>query len=69
MTDRIHVLTVVLEADTKEDDAQLLADAIRRYRGVTSVGLNVADATAYFAQQRARHEVRDEIMKILFPGA
>lgn len=37
MTDRIRSLTVVLDRDTRTDDAQGLIDAISRMRGVDAV--------------------------------
>lgn len=43
MTDRFNALTVVLEKDIREDDAQALLSAIGQLRGVLTVSGNVAD--------------------------
>ena len=43
MTDRYNALTVVMEKDMRDDDAEALIAAIRQLRGVLSVSGNVAD--------------------------
>jgi hypothetical protein len=43
MTDRYNALTVVLEHDIRDDDAEAVANAIRQLRRVLSVSGNVAD--------------------------
>lgn len=39
MTDRFHTLTVVLEHDMRDDDAQALISAIGQLRGRRCLGL------------------------------
>jgi hypothetical protein len=46
MTERFNTLTVVLEKDMRDDDAETLLTAIRQMRGVLSVKGNVSDNTA-----------------------
>jgi len=67
MTDRYNTLTVVLERDIREDDAEGLLDAIRHMRGVLSVAGNVADSSEYMAVERARHELRMKLWEALNP--
>ncbi len=67
MTDRLHALTVVLEQDTRDDDAEALIAAIQQMRGVASVRGRVADPKSYAALERARFEVRDQIAAVLWP--
>lgn len=67
MTDRFNSLTVVLEKDMRDDDAEALIAAIRQLRGVLSVSGNVADPSDYIAQQRARHELGDKLWQVLYP--
>lgn len=68
MTDRFHSLTVILDKDIREDDAQPLIAAIRQFRGVADVQGNTADVTSAVAEARARREVlgfmQDAIDKI-----
>ena len=52
MTDRYSSLTVVLERDIRDDDAEPLIAAIRQLRGVLRVVPKVADA-GEVARQRA----------------
>lgn len=67
MTDRYHSLTVVLDDDTRDDDADALIKAIMMMRGVCAVAGNVADATAYMAAARARREYADKLFDVLRP--
>lgn len=57
MTDRFLTLTVVLDRDYRDDDAQSIIDAIKMVKGVLSVKGNVADGSEYMAIERARHEL------------
>ncbi len=67
MTDRFNALTVVLETDIRDDDAEALIAAIRQLRGVLSVSGNIANPSDYIAQQRARHELCDKLWHVLYP--
>jgi len=64
MTDRYHSLTVVLEENTREDDAEMLINAIRMLHGVIAVSGNVVDSTLFTAESRARTELLDKILYI-----
>lgn len=65
MTDRYFTLTVVLEENIRDDDAQPLMDAIQHLRGVLSVTGNVSDHALHTAQQRAKHEFRRKLFAAL----
>ncbi len=67
MTARYNTLTVVLEHDIREDDAEGLIRAIGYMRGVISVAGNVADPTAWMAEVRAQNELREKLIKVLYP--
>lgn len=67
MTDRYNALTVVLEKDIRNDDAEALLNAIRQLRGVLSVTGNVADLDSHMAQARARHELGEKLWRVLYP--
>ena len=67
MTDRYNTLTVVLEKDMRDDDAEALLAAIRQLRGVLGVSGNVADASAYMAEERAKRELGDKLWQVLYP--
>jgi len=68
MTDRFGTLTVVLESDIREDDAEQILNAIRQIRGVLCVEGNIKDQLAYLAHSRVRAELADKLWKILYPG-
>lgn len=67
MTDRYHTLTVVLEKDTRTDDAEALINAIRMLKGVISVDGVVSDFDSHMAYSRVRSELSDELLAVLHP--
>lgn len=67
MTDRYNALTVVLDRDIREDDAESILAAIRMVRGVLSVTPHVSDFTTHIAEQRVRNELGTKILAILYP--
>ncbi len=68
MTNRYNALTVVLEKDIRDDDAEALLAAIQQLRGVLSVKGNVASFSDHLAQERARHDLRQKLWHVLFPS-
>lgn len=67
MSERVKGFTVVLKNDLREEDAQLLKSAISLLSGVLSVEAIAATSEDYFAEQRVRATIGDEILKILYP--
>lgn len=68
MTDRLNALTVVLDGDIREDDAQALMSAIRQLRGVLSVSGHVSNLDSHIAKERARHELGQKLLDVLYPA-
>ena len=67
MTDRFNTLTVVLENDISDYDAETLMIAIRQMRGVFDVEGNVSDITARMAEARAKRELGQKLWEVLYP--
>lgn len=65
MTDRINGLTVTLEPNMREDDAQCIIDAILLLKGVASVTTHVADSMHHFAVEQAKAEMRKKIWEVV----
>jgi hypothetical protein len=65
MSDRYNSLTVILEHDLKDEDAEPLIEAIKQFRGVLSVTPTVSDMLAHFAEERARNELREKLWRVL----
>lgn len=65
MTDRYNYLTVALERDIREDDAECLINAIRMLKGVTGVKGNVSDSDSYTAELRANCVWREKLLNLL----
>lgn len=69
MTDRYHSLTVTLEGDMRDDDAQQIIQSIAMIRGVLSVKPHVANITSHMAEERVRNELGQKILKVIYPSA
>lgn len=67
MTDRFNALTVVLEKDIRDDDAEAIIQAIKMVKGVLSVDGNVADIEAHLATERVRRELLQKLIGVLCP--
>jgi hypothetical protein len=65
MSDRTISLTVVLDDTYRVDDIQEVVGAIRMIKGISSVGVNVADSDSYIAYNRARTDLTNKILDIL----
>ena len=68
MTDRYFALTVLLDRDIREDDAEHILHAIRMIKGVLKVEPHVTDVDMWAAESRARHKLVAELWKVLYPG-
>jgi hypothetical protein len=64
MTDRYHTLTVVLEEDIREDDAEGLIAAIGHMRGVLDVTGVVTDLDSHMAEVRVRQELSGKVLDL-----
>ena len=67
MTDRIYSLSVALEDNVRADDVVAIIDAIVMIKGVLDVQRNVADASQWVADCRARYELASKLWGILYP--
>lgn len=67
MTDRFNALTVVLDHDIRDDDAEHILNAIRMVKGVLSVEGNVVNTDDFIHSARIRAEIAEKIREILYP--
>lgn len=66
MTDRYNYLTVALENDIRDDDAEAIISAIGQIRGVLSVTPNVvSSADNWVIQKRVRRELFEKLFAVL----
>jgi hypothetical protein len=65
MSDRYNYLTVILEHDLKDEDAEPLIAAIKQLRGVLTVTPNVRDPGSLLVEQRARRELAEKLWQVL----
>lgn len=67
MTDRIHSITVVLEKDIREDDAECILNAIRMIKHVLTAKGNVSDFESRMAEDRARSKIHKQVFNAIYP--
>ncbi len=67
MTDRYYALTVLLEKDVREDDAEHILHAIRMVKGVLKVEPHVSNPDLWAAETRARYALGRELLKVIYP--
>lgn len=65
MTNRFNILTVVLEREIREDDAEHLINAISMLKGVLKVKGNVSSPEDWMAQAKAKNELINKLWKVL----
>jgi predicted proteasome-type protease len=65
MTDRYNALTVVLDRDIREDDAELLINAIRMLRGVLAVDPHVSNVQDHVAAARVKRELTEKLYNVM----
>lgn len=67
MSEKIRGYTVALERDLSKEDAEALAAAIRRFKGVLKVAPIETTAEDWIAEERVRHELGEGLWNVLYP--
>lgn len=65
MSDHINAFIVVLDHDIRDENAELLINAIKQLRGVLEVQPHVADSTDVIATMRVKSELMKKWYDIL----
>ncbi len=65
MTDRYVAFTVILDRETREDDARPILDAIAMIRGVREVVPVVEDPRQLFIHGGVKREIIAKLMELL----
>ncbi|MBU3935808.1 hypothetical protein KJ909_03985 [Patescibacteria group bacterium] len=65
MTDRLKALTVVLQKDLRDDDAEPIIEAIKQLRGVRRVTSHVTHLDDHVAYTNAKLDLMAQIWKLL----
>ena len=65
MTDRYNSLVVSLERDIREDDAEIIINAIKAIRGVNGVEGNIVDPDSFTAQMRINEKVTEKLYSLI----
>lgn len=67
MTEKVIAFLVVLEERTSNEDAEKIRDLMSSIRNVGTVQLVPEDMSSVIAWNRARTELRGQILDVLFP--
>jgi hypothetical protein len=67
MTTRLKGLTITLDHNIREDDAQRIIDAISMVKGVMSIKAIESNADDYIIEQRIRNEIGRKLLDIIYP--
>lgn len=65
MSDRTFSLTVLLDGEYRDDDAQVIIDAISMIKGVEKVIPKISESADYLAYARARNDLHKKLFKVL----
>lgn len=65
MTDRIKGVFVAFDTDYRDDDAEVIMDAIRMIKGVKAVEANVANPDDWMNRDRIKRELLIKLERVL----
>lgn len=65
MSDRLNALTVSLDRDIRDDDAEVIINAIKAIRGVNGVTGNIVDMDTFSAQMRVNSFIREKLFALI----
>jgi len=65
VTARYFALTVLLDEDIREDDAEPIINAIKMIRHVLAVEPHVVEPQTWLAEERAKNELRSKLWEAL----
>ena len=66
MSDRYNAITVVLEKDTRDDDAQDILTALKMIKGVIAAEPNIVNVDSFVSDTRARSELGTKLFEVLY---
>ena len=65
MTDRVKGFTVTLERDFRDDDVEVILNAIKMIRGVANVEPSIVTSEDHINRERLKFELRDKFYKFI----
>ena len=65
MTDRIKGFTVTLDRDFRDDDVEVILNAIKMIRGVANVEPSIVTGEDHMNRERLKWELRDKFYKFM----
>lgn len=64
MSDRVKGLFVALDKNYRDDDVQVIIDAISMIKGVTRVEMDIVDSQDFFARERVKSEIKKNLLEL-----
>lgn len=65
MSDRIKGFVVTLDGDYKDEDAEMIQNAIRMIKGVENVDANIVDINDHMNRMRIKSEIKSKLYNTL----
>ena len=65
MTDRVKGFTVTLERDFRDDDVEVILNAVKMIRGVANVEPCIVTGEDHMNRERLKYELRDKFYKFM----
>lgn len=65
MTDRVNGFTVVLDKDYRDDDVEVIKQAISMIKGVVHVESNIVEYNDYMVETRVKLEIKKELIDFI----
>ena len=65
MSDRTFSATIIFDKEYRDDDAQVILDAIAMIKGVASTHLRISTSEDYLAYARARQDLQKKLFEVL----
>lgn len=63
MTNRVDGLVITLDKDYRDDDVEVIVNAIKMIKGVANVEMNVVELKDYLYRSRVRWEVESKLIQ------
>lgn len=65
MTDRVKGFTVTFERDFRDDDVEVILNAVKMIKGVASVEPCIVTSEDHINRERLKWELRDKLYKFM----
>ncbi|MEM5624004.1 hypothetical protein AAHB47_01495 [Bacillus wiedmannii] len=65
MGNRVNGLIVSLDSDIREEDVEVIVNAIKMIKGVQDVGVNIIEHKDWLNRTKIRHQLQNKVYKAI----